>query len=59
MITAERQRTLATKRFATPSYGAVKFAVAPAPDGTTAIAVLLGDAPGYMATHVALTNFHP
>jgi len=59
MITADRQRTLATKRFATPSYGAVKFGTAPAPDGATAIAVLLGDAPGYMATHVALTSFHP
>ena len=58
MITEDRQRTLATKRFAAPSYGAVRFDAARAPDGTTAIAVLLGDAPGYMATHVALTSFH-
>jgi hypothetical protein len=59
MITAARQHTVATKRFATPSYGAVRFDAAPAPDGTTAIAVLLGNAPGYMATQVALTSFHP
>jgi hypothetical protein len=58
-ITPRRPHRVATHRFATPSYGAVRFATAHAPGGATAIALLLGDAPGYVATEIALSTFTP